>query len=98
MPQKEHNMRVRGNAGDGQRKGKLCHESDFSDAGRWGCVQEHLSCTRAVNESPSTLFLSSFSPPLPRIRQSLQGPPFVDSYIILTFRVSALPSLNKQVA
>lgn len=47
-------MRVRGNAGDGQRKGKLCQESDFSDAGRWVCAHVHLSYKKAVSELPST--------------------------------------------
>lgn len=85
-------MRVRGNAGDGQRKGKLCQESDFSDAGRWGCAHVHLSSKKAVSELPRTLFLSSFSPPLPHVRPSLQGPPIVDSYTIPIFQVGALLS------
>ena len=48
VPQMEHNRRVRGNVGDGQGKWKHFQESDFSDAGTWGCAQVHLGWEKAV--------------------------------------------------
>lgn len=65
MPQMEHNRRVRGNVGDGQGKWKHGQESDFSDAGTWGCAQVHLGWEKAalVNYGELT-FLSFFSPTL----------------------------------